>query len=67
LNCHKTQTESDIVTVNQDIVNIREQLSDSVAECNSTIQAEREVSQAEIQKVTIEMGNLKARFSSRQP
>jgi len=31
------------------------------------IQAEREVFQAEIQKVTVEMGNVKARFSSRQP
>jgi signal transduction protein with GAF and PtsI domain len=35
LNCHKTQTESDIVSVNQDIVKIREQLADPVAECKS--------------------------------
>jgi len=28
LNCRKTQTESDIVSVNQDVVNIREQLAD---------------------------------------
>jgi hypothetical protein len=65
-NCHKTQTESDIVSVNQGAVNIREQLGDTVGDCNSGIQAERKVFQAEIQKVTTEMGNLKARFSSRQ-
>jgi hypothetical protein len=50
--------------VNQDIVKIREQLVDSVAECSSKIQAETEVLQTEIQK---EIGNLKARFSSRNP
>ena len=67
MNCHKTQTESDTVSANQDIVKIRKQLAESVAECDSKIQQEKEVFQAEIQKVTIEMRNLKARFSSRKP
>jgi ABC-type phosphate transport system auxiliary subunit len=52
--------------VKQEIVKIREQLSEAVVERNGKIQAEREVFQAETQKVTLEMVNLKARCSSRQ-
>jgi hypothetical protein len=52
--------------VKQEIIKIREQLSEAVVERNGKIQAEREVFQAETQKVTLVMVNLKARCSSRQ-
>jgi uncharacterized protein YoxC len=70
LTSHITQTEGDIASMKQDIVNIRKQVancvidevkavSNSVAECNSKILVEREVCQLEIQNVTLEIDNLR--------